>query len=120
MKETESLKLARTYLGKKVDLEFDQPVGSSYEPHKIESYPINYGYVPDTKAPDGDELDAYLLNVNDPLKKGSGYCIAIVHRLNDDDDKLICVPEVAELTDEQIAAQVDFQEHLYEYVIVRE
>ncbi len=119
MKETTSLKLARTYLGKRVDLEFDQQVGSSYAPHEIESYPINYGYVPGTKAPDGDELDAYLLNVNEPLNKSSGHCIAVIHRLNDNDDKLICVPEVVELTDEEISAQVDFQERLYEYVIVR-
>lgn len=120
MQETESLKLARTFLGKKVTLEFDQPVGSSYEPHKIDSYPINYGYVPGTKAPDGDELDAYLLSVHEPLKQAEGVCIAIIHRRDDDDDKLIVVPEGVELTNEQIMSQVSFQEHLYDSVVVRE
>ena len=119
MKNSESLKLARTFLGKEVQLEFDQQVGSSYEPHKIESYPINYGYVPGTIAPDGDALDAYLLNVNVPLKKATGICIAIIHRRDDDDDKLVVVPKLMELTDEEIMDQVKFQEHLYDSVVVR-
>ncbi len=117
--ESESLKLAKTFLGKKVHLKFDQPVGSSYKPHNIDSYPINYGYVPGVPAPDGDDLDAYLLNVFEPLKDADGVCIAIIHRINDDDDKLIVVPEGAQLTDEEILKQVSFQEHLYEGVVVR-
>lgn len=117
--ESESLKLAKTFLGKKVKLKFDQPVGSSYEPHGIESYPINYGYVPGVPAPDGDDLDAYLLNVFEPLDEAEGVCIAIIHRLEDDDDKLIVVPEGVTLTDEEIVKQVSFQEHLYKGVVVR-
>jgi inorganic pyrophosphatase len=117
--ESESLKIAKTFLGKKVHLEFDQPVGSSYAPHKIDSYPINYGYVPGVPASDGDDLDAYLLNVFEPLKEADGVCIAIIHRTNDDDDKLIVVPEGDDLTDEEILQQVAFQEHLYEGVVVR-
>src|SRR5262249_32818273 len=107
--ESESLKLARTFLGKKVHLEFDQPVGSSYAPHGIDSYPINYGYVPGVPAPDGDDLDAYLLGVSEPLKEANGVCIAIIHRTNDDDDKLIVVPEGVQLTDEEILKQTAFQ-----------
>ena len=117
--DSESLKIARTFLGKKVKLQFDQPVGSSYAPHNIASYPINYGYVPGVLAPDGDDLDAYLLNVNEPLDEAEGICIAIVHRLNDDDDKLIVVTEGTQLTDEEMIKQVLFQEHLYKGVIVR-
>lgn len=43
------------------------------------------------ETPDGEELDAYFLRVDKPLKKAKGRCIAIVHRLNDDDDKLVVV-----------------------------
>ena len=119
MMESKSLKLARTFLGKKVHLKFDQPVGSSYKPHNIDSYPINYGYVPDVLAPDGDDLDAYLLNVSEPLKEADGICIAIIHRLNDDDDKLVVVPDGEQLTDEEILNQVSFQEHLYKGIVIR-
>jgi inorganic pyrophosphatase len=48
--------------------------------------------VPDTKAPDGEEIDAYFLGIDKPVKKAQGKCIAIIHRLNDDDDKLVVVP----------------------------
>lgn len=118
--ESKSLKIARTFLNKRVRLVFDQPVGSSYEPHGIKSYPINYGYVPGVMAPDGDELDAYLLNVKEPLQEVEGVCIAVVHRLEDDDDKLVVVPEGVMLTDKEIMKQVYFQEHLYKSVIIRE
>ncbi len=116
---SQSLQLARTFLGKKVQLEFDQPIGSSYEPHKIDSYPVNYGYVPGILAPDGDDLDAYFLGTDKPLTKVEGICIAIVHRRNDDDDKLIVVPEGIRYTDEEIMKQVAFQEHLYDSIVVR-
>ena len=119
MNETASLKLARTFLGKKVRLEFDQPIGSSYAPHKIDAYPVNYGYVPGTLAPDGDPLDAYLLGVDTPLTEGEGVCIAIIHRRDDDDDKLIVAPEGVHFSDEEIAQQVAFQEHLYDSIVVR-
>lgn len=116
---SESLRIAKGFLGKKVKLKFDQPVGSSYAPHRIESYPINYGYVPDVLAPDGDNLDAYFLGVFEPLDEAEGICIAIIHRLEDDDDKLIVVPEGAEFSDEEILKQVNFQEHLYKHELVR-
>jgi inorganic pyrophosphatase len=72
------------------------------------------GYVPGILAPDGDDLDAYFLGTNEPLTKVEGICIAIVHRRNDDDDKLIVVPEGIRYTDEEIMKQVAFQEHLYD------
>ena len=75
--------------------------------------------MPGVLAPDGDDLDAYLLNVFEPLNEAEGICIAIIHRLEDDDDKLVVVPEGVQLTDEEILKQVQFQEHLYKGVIVR-
>ncbi|MDQ5893466.1 MAG: inorganic pyrophosphatase [Patescibacteria group bacterium] len=77
------------------------------------------GYVPGILAPDGDDLDAYFLGTDKPLTKVEGICIAIVHRRNDDDDKLIVVPEGIRYTDEEIMKQVAFQEHLYDSIVVR-
>ena len=119
-KTTRSLRMALAYIGKRVRLRFDQPVGSSYGPHGIDFYPINYGFVPGTLAPDGDELDAYLLNVFRPLETAEGICIAVIHRPEDDDDKLVVVPEGVSLTDREILEQVWFQEHLYNGQVVRE
>ena len=39
-------------------------------------YPINYGYIEGVMAPDGEEQDAYILGVNEPVKKFTGKIIA--------------------------------------------
>ena len=39
--------------------------------------------------------------------------------INDDDDKLVIVPEGREYSDEQIDALVEFQEQFFEHVILR-
>jgi inorganic pyrophosphatase len=56
-------------------------------------YTSNYGYIEGTLAPDGEELDAFLLKVYEPVKEYAGVAIAVVHRLSDDDDKLVVVPK---------------------------
>ena len=47
----------------------------------------------DSLSPDGEEFDAYILGVDKPLDQFEGICIAVIHRLNDKDDKLVVVPE---------------------------
>jgi inorganic pyrophosphatase len=113
-----SLELARPFLGQTVTIVFDRPLGSKH-PKWGFVYEANYGYVPNTLAPDGAELDAYFLGVDKPLEKAKGICIAIVHRLDDDDDKLVVVPEGVELGDEAIQEAVHFQEQFFKGVIVR-
>jgi inorganic pyrophosphatase len=80
----------------------------------------NYGYVPLTRAPDGQELDAYYLRPSEPLVFARGRCVAIVHRLYDDDDKLVVVPPGSAVPDDAaIDAAVAFQETAGHYVLVR-
>lgn len=116
---SESLKLAKDYIGKVVRVEVDRPLGSKH-PEYDYKYLVNYGFVPGTKAPDGEELDAYILGVDKPLQSFEGKCIAVVHRKDDDDDKLVVVAEDSEgITDEVIIGQVHFQESWFDSVIVR-
>jgi inorganic pyrophosphatase len=96
----------------------DRPLGSEH-PRWGFLYPVNYGYVPQMIAPDGDALDVYVLGVEVPLTELAGRCIAIVHRLDDDDDKLIVVPEGLMLSDDEILAQIDFQERFFQSQILR-
>lgn len=56
-------------------------------------YIQNYGYIAGTPAPDGEDLDAYVLGVFEPIEEFSGKCIAVIHRTNDEDDKLVVVPD---------------------------
>ncbi|MFA6415814.1 MAG: DNA adenine methylase [Candidatus Paceibacterota bacterium] len=82
-------------------------------------YEVNYGFISGVKAPDGKELDAYYLGVNEPLEKAKGEVVAIIHRTNDDDDKLVVVPDGVVLTDEEIKQQVHFQEQWFESIVIR-
>ncbi len=111
-----SLSMCKEYLGKKVKIIVDQPFGTYY---KNALYTSNYGYVPKTLAPDGMELDAYFLGPKVPLKEVEGICIAIIHRLDDDDDKLILIEDGKELTDEEIENEVNFREKYFRHIIVR-
>lgn len=115
---SQSLELARPYLGKKVTVTMDRPLGSKH-PKWGFIYQVNYGYIPNTIAPDGAELDAYFLGTNESLEEATGTCIAVIHRLDDDDDKLVVVPEHINLSDEAILAAVHFQEHFFKSAILR-
>ena len=64
-------------------------------------------------------LDAYVLGVDRPLTEFQGTCIAIIHRTNDDDDKLIVVPDGINLTDDEIEKMVSYQEKWFKHIIIR-
>ncbi len=106
------------YIGKKVNIVIDRTKGSKHPKHGF-VYEVNYGYVPNTVSGDGEELDAYVLGVDEPLNSFEGICIAIIHRTNDDDDKLIVVPEGIILSNEEIEKQTLFQEKWFEHVLIR-
>lgn len=110
---------SKPFLGKVVVAKIDRPAGTKHPKHDF-IYPINYGYVPGTKAPDGKELDAYVLGVSKPLNEFKGKCIAIIHRMNDDDDKLVLVGNDKSFTDEEIKQLTHFQEQWFKSEIVRE
>ena len=60
------------------------------------NYPYNYGYIPNTLAPDGDPLDVFLLT-DEPLYPGtiiSVNILGVIKMLDngEEDDKLLAVP----------------------------
>ncbi|MCL5439199.1 MAG: inorganic diphosphatase [Patescibacteria group bacterium] len=116
--KTRSFLMASKYLGKEVEVFIDRPLGTKHPKHGF-LYLANYGYIPNTKAPDGEELDVYFLGVNTPVNRVKGKVIAVIHRLNDDDDKLIVVPKNIELTNDEISIMIDFQEKWNKYEIIR-
>ncbi len=113
------VKDAESFLGKEVRVKIDRPMGSRH-PRWGFIYPLNYGFVPGVRAPDGEELDAYVLGVFKPLKEFTGKCIAIIHRLDDDEDKLVLVPEGKKYSREQIEALVEFQERFFKSKVITE
>lgn len=102
----------RHFIGRTLTVTIDRPLGSSHPRHGF-NYLVNYGYLPGVISGDGEELDAYVLGVDIPIVTFTGVCIAIIHRLNDDDDKLVLVPAGTQLMDEEIRSLTHFQEQWF-------
>ena len=110
---------ARKFIGKTVEVTVDRPLGSRH-PEAGFVYPVNYGFLSNVQAPDGEDLDAYILGVFRPLERFSGRCIAAIRRSDDDDDKLVVVPAGKNYSDEQILALTEFQERFFQSSVTRE
>lgn len=106
------------YLWKIVKIKIDRPLGTKHPKHGF-VYCLNYGFVHETTAPDWEEIDAYVLGIFDPIDEFEGLCIAIVHRTNDNDDKLVIVPKGLNYSNEQIKALTEFQERFFKSEIIR-
>lgn len=107
-----------TFIGQKVNVVIDRPLGSKHPQHGF-IYEVNYGYIPNTKSADGEELDAYVLGVNEPIEKTRGTCIAVIRRTDDDDDKLIVTQDDKDFSDAEIEKLTEFQEKWFKHVILR-
>lgn len=108
----------KEYLGKEVSVKIDRQLGSRHPKHGF-MYMLNYGYVPNTISGDGEEMDVYLLGEFEPVTESEGKVIAIIHRTNDDDDKLIVSKNGKEYSDDAIRALTEFQEKYFDSVIIR-
>ncbi len=105
----------KSYLGKTVKIKIDRPVGYVHKKENYSmTYPINYGFIPDVLGGDGEELDVYLIGVNEPVTEFECKIIAIVHRHNDIEDKLVGVPVGMSFSKEEIEATIYFQEQYYD------
>lgn len=114
LKQRESYK----YIGNVVQVKIDRPLNSMHPKHGF-IYPVNYGFVPNTISGDDEELDCYVLGIDAAIEEFEGECIAVIHRTNDNDDKLIVVPKAKYFTDEEIRKLTNFQEQYFESEIIR-
>ena len=55
-----------------------------------------------------------MLGVNEPLKEFTGVVIAIIHRMDDVEEKWVVAPEGVTFTKEEIREQVKFQEQYFQ------
>ena len=105
-------------LGKIVKVIVDRPLGTYHPKHKGIYYSVNYGYIEGITAADGEEQDAYILGVDEPIKEFNGKVIAVIHRFNDIEEKWVVAPEGASFTKDEIMQQVDFQEQFFKTKII--
>ena len=104
----------KSYLGKRVVIGIDRPIGYVHKKENYTlTYPINYGFIPSVLGGDGEELDVYLLGVNEPVSEFECEIIAIAHRHNDVEDKLVGAPVGMKFTKEEIETAIHFQEQYY-------
>lgn len=100
-------------IGRIVKVVVDRPLGSVHPRHPDICYPVNYGYIPGIPGGDGEEQDAYVLGVEEPVAEFTGKVIAVIHRFDDVEEKWIVAPENRAFTKEEIQAQVAFQEQYF-------
>ena len=101
-------------MGKVVHVEVDRPIGYR---HGDIVYPVNYGYIPGIIAGDGEEQDAYILGVSDPVSSFEGQVVGAVRRKDDCEDKLVVAPLGSFYHQGQIAQAVYFQEQYFDIKI---
>ena len=101
------------WFGRMVDVVIDRPMGSTHPRELDIVYPINYGFIPGTMAPDGHPIDAYVLGADSPLKKCSARVIAVIRRRDDVEDKLV-VSLSGEWTETSIRKSTAFQEQWFD------
>lgn len=109
----------KSMIGSKVTMYVDRPLGSTHPKHKDIVYEVNYGYIKEIIALDGDYQDAYLLGVDKRVQSYEGIVYAIVERENDNEDKLIIVPEGKEFKIEEIKELINFQEKYFKSKIYK-
>ena len=103
------------YLQKTVKVKMDRPMWSKHPKYWF-IYPVNYGFIPDTIAPDWAEIDAYILGEFESLENFEWKVIAIINRKNDIEQKLVVSNK--EYSKEQIMALVEFQERYFESDVI--
>ena len=108
------------WLGRVCRVVVDRPLGSAHPEHPDIVYSVNYGYLPGTRAPDGEPLDVYVLGASGPLSECVVAIVAIVRRRDDAEDKLVGVVDTsATWSAETIAEAVRFQEQYFDSWIER-
>jgi len=108
------LEIKYDILGNIVTVTVDRPLGTYHPRHRTIFYTVNYGYIEGFIGGDGHEQDAYILGVNVPVKEFTGKVIAVIHRLNDVEDKWVVAPEGMCITKEEIKMAVNFVEQFYQ------
>ena len=107
--------MIKNHMGKPAHVVVDRPIGYR---HGDIVYPINYGYIPGVMAGDGEEQDAYILGICEPLSEFDGQVVGAIRRLNDCEDKLVVAPVGTVYHQGQIAEAVRFQERYFDSRVI--
>jgi inorganic pyrophosphatase len=102
------------WIGQTIRVVIHRPLGSAHPDYGFR-YDVNYGFLPGLIAPDGEELDVYLLGTSEPLEVcEAAEVVAIVRRRNDVEDKLVAVVGAETWDAAKIEAAIRFQEQFFD------
>ncbi len=114
------MKIHKEWLGRKVMVEIDRPAGSMHPLHGDIVFPIHYGFIPGTRAEDGRAIDIYVLDPVEAIDIGADFeatVVAIIHRLDDGEDKLAVSTTGLHPTKDEVESAVEFQEQWFKHTI---
>jgi inorganic pyrophosphatase len=100
-------------IGDIVTVTVDRQLGTHHPKYNDIYYPVNYGYIKGITASDDEEQDAYILGVNKPIDSFTGKVIAVIHRLDDIEDKWVVASGNEIYTVDDIKKAVEFQEKYF-------
>ena len=105
-------------IGRAANVTIDRKLGTRHPTHGF-LYLLNYGFLPGTISGDGEPLDAYVVGVFEPVEAFTGTVQAVIHRLDDDDDKLVVAPTDRSFSDSELLVLTEFQEQYFKPVVLR-
>lgn len=104
-------------IGKIIKVIVDRPLGTFHPKYKDIFYSVNYGFIPGIIAADGEEQDAYILGIDEPVAEFTGKVIAIIHRFDDVEEKWVVSAENISFSKSEIEKLVYFQEKFFDIEI---
>jgi inorganic pyrophosphatase len=107
------------FLGQRVRVVVDRPLGTVHPRHPDLVYPVNYGELPGTLSGDGHPVDVYLLGWNEPLAEAEGVVAAVLVRADDLEDRLVVIRPGSVWTDARIMKAARFQKRYFPVRLVR-
>lgn len=99
-----------------VEVVIDHPLGSADAEHPDVLYELNDGLVRvrGLAKESHREWSAYVVGVYDPVMAFRGEVVAVIHRKDSADDKLVVAPEGMRFSKQQIKEMTYFQERFFD------
>ncbi len=107
----------KEWIGRTVHVVVDRPLGSHHPEDPGLAYELNYGYIPGTTAPDGEPIDVYVIDVDEPISECDAEVIAVIRRRDDVEDKLVARVGEEEFSADEVGAMTAFQERWFDTVV---
>jgi len=105
-----------TILGEKFKVHITNPIGSCLDTNNNVIFKVNYGIVDGVIDASGEPQYAYVLDEDKPIDTFEGYLVAIVHRVNDVENKWVI--SNYHLSKEEIYEKISFIEGFFNIEII--